>query len=445
MQPEVTVGILSARQVSFEFSGIYSTRDITIVTGRHTACISPTGLALDWDGRSYTTITFTPTSANGDSFSIDGVTIGVGFHWQRQENQRFRGSLILTVNEGKIQVINSVAIEEYLTSVISSEMNSQSPMHLLRAHAVISRSWVMAQIEAREKSALKKTDVLSVKNGEIMRWWDHEDHKLFNICADDHCQRYQGLGRVNRAAAGAVSDTRGLVLTAVTPDGKRKLCDARFSKCCGGMTEVFSSCWEDSDEHPYLQGRRDDLLSESTPDLRIESNSGRWIASRPEAFCSEVSEDTLARVLNGYDRLFDDYYRWSVTLSQEEICSLLSSRADINVGKVINLQAIERGTSGRIVRLHILGTKGQVTIGKELMIRRALSPSHLLSSAFTVSRQFSSDDSGIPSSFTLHGAGWGHGVGLCQIGAAVMAERGYDFRAILSHYYPGSQLTNIYG
>lgn len=445
MQPQVAVGIISAKEVSFTLAGIYSTPDVTVVTGRHTVRVSDSGIALVWEGRTYTSISFTPSSKESDSFTLESVTIGLDFHWQRKENQQFRGELSFIVADGKVVVVNRVDVEEYLASVISSEMSSSSPLQMLRAHAVISRSWLLAQMEHRSgnsQRAAMKTEANGVGASRIVRWWDHEDHDLFDVCADDHCQRYQGLTRVNEAAAAAVNDTRGLVLTT---DG-HKLCDARFSKCCGGMMEVFSSCWADED-YPYLQGRRDNLISESTPNLTDEHNAGQWIHSRPEAFCSEVSEDILSKVLNGYDReLGSDYYRWKVTLSQEEICRLLKDRAGIDVGKVIDLIATRRGTSGRIVMLRIVGSDGTVEIGKELMIRRALSPSHLLSSAFTVERHFDTETSQreVPAGFTLHGAGWGHGVGLCQIGAAVMAERGYDYRSILAHYYPTSRLTQAY-
>lgn len=437
-QPTVSVGILSAPVLSFSLTGIYSTPYTAVVTGRQTVALSPSGLTFEWNGHRYQTLTFTPTSAEGDHFTLDGVTIGIGFHWERQECQQFRGALTLTVDSGKILAINNIFVEEYLASVISSEMSSTSPRQLLRAHAIISRSWLMSRIRDRQQPRRRPKDT----GNSLIRWWDHEDHSLFDVCADDHCQRYQGLLRVNEAAAAAVADTRGVVLTS---DG-HTLCDTRFSKCCGGMMEVFSSCWEDSDTHHYLQGRRDDILAEETPDLTCEVAASRWIQSRPKAFCSEVSPETLARVLNSYDRELPDFYRWTQYISQDELRHLLASRSSISVGKVIDLIPLQRGTSGRIVLLRIVGTEAEVTIGKELMIRRSLSSSHLLSSAFTVERHFGTDmpDPQIPTGFTLHGAGWGHGVGLCQIGAAVMAEQGYDHTAILAHYYPSSVLSTLY-
>lgn len=438
-QPQVTVGILSRETIKFRFDGVYSTYDTSIVTGEQEVSLSDSGIAIIWNGKAYTSIEFAPTSYDGNTFEIEGVTIGVDFHWERKENQRFRGSLRLIVVDGKITAINIIDVEDYLVSVISSEMKSSCSLPLLRAHAVISRSWLLAQMQARNHEAIKKPTVKGSVENEIIRWWDHEDHRDFDVCADDHCQRYQGVSRVDgHVAAGAVNDTRGLVMMY---DGK--LCDTRFSKCCGGVFERFESCWEDV-PHPYLVPRRDDVESDSFPDLSSSENIATdWIMSRPQSFCSTTDERILTQVLNNYDLERRDYYRWTEEISQEKVVTLLKDRSDIYVGQVLDMQAVERGPSGRIVRLRIIGTEGEIVIGKELMIRRSLSESHLLSSAFIVKRHYN-DNEEVPASFTLHGAGWGHGVGLCQIGAAVMGERGYGYEEILHHYYPGSKIEQLY-
>lgn len=447
-EPQVKVGILSAESIKFTLTGIYSTPDEHVVTGSHEVKISDSGLALVWGENTYASIEFTPTSLLGDSFELEGVTIGVNFHWERRENQRFRGSLLLKPIDGKITAINVVGIEEYLVSVISSEMSSTSSLPLLRAHAVISRSWVLAQIENRGKnshtgtgnSELSPSDTHAASTAfrSVIKYWDHEDHTEFDVCADDHCQRYQGISRVSTpVAASAVADTRGEVLTY---DGK--LCDARFSKCCGGVFEKFENCWEDV-EHPYLQPRRDGVNELDYPDLTIEENAQEWILGKPQAFCNTTNARILSQVLNNYDRETADFYRWSVTLSREKIKSLVNSRLETELGDIIDLRPLARGTSGRICHLLVIGTNDKIEIGKELMIRRTLSDSHLYSSAFVVERN-DIDADGIPGSFTLHGAGWGHGVGLCQIGAAIMGDRGYRYNEILAHYYPSSTLTKLY-
>ncbi len=440
-EPHVKVGILSAENVKFTLTGIYSTSEVDVVTGSQEIAISESGMALKWNGATYTEVKFEPTSYLGDSFEIEGVTIGVNFHWERKENQRFRGSLLLKPIDGKITVINEVGIEEYLTSVISSEMSSTSSLPLLRAHAVISRSWVLAQIENRannrDQCSSSGNNFKSVK-GMIIRYWDHEDHKDFDVCADDHCQRYQGISRVSTpVAASAVADTRGEVLTY-----KGKLCDTRFSKCCGGVFEKFENCWEDV-EHPYLQPRRDSVNELDYPDLTDEKNAEQWIMDSPQAFCNTTNSQILSQVLNNYDQETKNFYRWTESITQEKVKQLINSRLEMDLGDIIDLQPLKRGTSGRIYQLRIVGTKGDIVIGKELMIRRTLSDSHLYSSAFVVERKDLNSD-GIPGCFILHGAGWGHGVGLCQIGAAIMGNRGYRYNEILSHYYPGSTLTKLY-
>lgn len=359
-EPEVTVGILSDKTITFELTGIYSTPDVQVVSGKQNVTVSDSGISFIWNGKAYTTLEFTPTSYDGDSFELEGVTIGVDFHWERKENQRFRGALRLIVNDGRITAINVVKVEDYLVSVISSEMKATSSLPLLRAHAVISRSWLLKQMQNRATHDKKSSRRTNVNNtNEIIRWWDHEDHDLFDVCADDHCQRYQGVSRVSSAvAASAVADTRGRVLMY---DGE--LCDARFSKCCGGAFERFESCWDDT-PLPYLVARRDDVEGTSLPDLSEESEARRWIESSPEAFCNTRDERILSQVLNGYDLERPDFYRWTEHYTQERLSGLIKSRGGFELGEIIDLIPVERGSSGRIVRLRIVGTQGEVTIGR---------------------------------------------------------------------------------
>ena len=337
--------------------------------------------------------------------------------------------------DGSITVVNRIGVEDYLRSVISSEMSATSSPELLRAHAVISRSWLLAQIRKNERIAdgARAYDACTVTDDEIVRWQDREDHTDFDVCADDHCQRYQGVTRQSTAAvAEAVDATAGIALT--DPDSG-ELADARFSKCCGGVFELFENCWEPV-HHSYLTVRSDAPDALVYPDLRYESRARAWIEASPEAFCNTADESVLSQVLNNYDRESIDFYRWTVRYGVEELSDLVRERTGIDFGTITDLVAVERGTSGRIVRLRITGTKRSMIIGKELEIRHALSRSHLRSSAFVVDRD--GDD------FVLRGAGWGHGVGLCQIGAAVMAEKGYGWREILAHYFPGAELKKIY-
>ncbi len=441
LEPQVKVGILTAKSIDFTLTGLYTLQTGEIVSGKQSVSISDSGICINWDGKSHTSIDLTPTSYSGDSFELEGVTIGVDFHWERKESQRFRGSLRLIAENGAVTAINIVNIEDYLVSVISSEMKATSSLSLLRAHAVISRSWILSMIQRGSPLSMPKshTETRALNPGtSLIKYWDREDHLNFDVCADDHCQRYQGINRVSTSlAAGAVADTRGEVLTS---DGK--LCDTRFSKCCGGVLEKFETCWDDS-SRPYLQPRRDGVDETDYPDLSIEKNAREWILGDPQAFCNTTDPQTLSQVLNGYDQETPDFYRWTEELTQKKISRLVADRIGENLGEIISLTPLTRGSSGRIRELKITGTLGERIIGKELMIRRALSESHLYSSAFIVEVR-DIDDRGIPGHFILHGAGWGHGVGLCQIGAAVMGERGYSYSEILRHYYPFSSLTKLY-
>ncbi|HJG88709.1 SpoIID/LytB domain-containing protein [Barnesiella viscericola] len=432
-EPSVTVGILSGERLAFAFNDTYLW-ETTPVEGAQEVYLDEGRIV--WNGVRYDQLCFTPQHPDG-SFCLKGVTIGVKFHWERREDQTFRGSLRLVVDEGRITAINELAIEEYLLSVISSEMSATASLELLKSHAVISRSWLLAQIRKGKVQTDSKPVSTRHTADELIRWYDREDHRLFDVCADDHCQRYQGITRASTPLVGeAVRATRGEILTC---DGT--ICDTRFSKCCGGVMERFSSCWEEIDP-PYLVVRRDSRDELDFPDLRIEENARRWIETTPEAYCHTTDARILAQVLNNYDRETTDFYRWRVDYTQEELASLIQEKSGLDLGQIIDLRPVERGTSGRIVRLRIEGTRRAITIGKELEIRRTLSPSHLYSSAFVVDRQEMVD--GIPRRFVLRGAGWGHGVGLCQIGAAVMGEQGYSYRQILLHYYAGATLEKIY-
>ena len=370
------------------------------------------------------------------TFTLREVTIGVRFHWERREEQTFSGDLtLLPLAKGTLAAVNEIPVEEYLMSVVSSEMSGEAPFAFLRAHAIASRSWLVAMLsrgkggkESRQESGIKS-------EREVVRWYDREDHLLFDVCADDHCQRYQGTSvRMSGRAAEAVRDTRGVFLI-----HEGKICDARYHKACGGLTEDFSTCWEERSV-PYLS-HVSDSASPHAP-IRTEGEAERWILSNPDVFCRTKDEALLRRILPSFDQETDDFFRWQVSYGREELETILRKKAGIDFGILQNLVPVERGLSGRIRLLRIEGSKATVTVGKELEIRRWLSPSHLYSSAFIVST--TRDPSGMPTRFTLIGAGWGHGVGLCQIGAAIMAEKGYTAEEILRHYFRGTALVKRY-
>ena len=385
-------------------------------------------------------MTFTPQEEQ-NSFSLYDVTIGINFHWERQETQVFLGTLKLVVDEEKIVAINVLPVEDYLTSVISSEMNANSSLELLKAHAVVSRSWLFAQIEKRKAMSGKDEGFFSfVKTKEeYIRWYDREDHTIFDVCADDHCQRYQGITKASNATvAEAVRATRGRLLMY-----DNKICDARFSKCCGGATEEFEYCWEDK-HYPYLSAVRDAEEEENRPlpDLTKEEEAEHWIRKAPKSFCDTHNKKILSQILNHYDLETTDFYRWKVRYTQEEIAELIRTNTKTDYGDILDLIPVQRGPSGRICKLKIVGSLKTLTIGKELEIRRTLSNTHLFSSAFVVDKGKLKD--GVPQWFLLSGAGWGHGVGLCQIGAAVMGEKGYTYEEILLHYYKGAEIRKFY-
>jgi SpoIID/LytB domain protein len=431
MEPEVSVGILWNKEISFVLDRQYICQKNEVTGKQSVSC--KYGL-ISWNDSFYRELLFIPND-NEASFTLKEVTIGINFHWERKEDQRFQGALKLIVENNKITAINILKIEDYLTSVISSEMSATASLELLKAHAVISRSWLLAQIEKNKEIVANKEKytTFTETEDEIIRWYDREDHLNFDVCADDHCQRYQGITRASaniEIVREAILKTRGQVLMSET-----KICDARFSKCCGGVVEEFQNCWEDI-KYPYLVKLRDSENSTDIPGLTIEQESVKWIEARPAAFCNTQDKKILGQVLNNYDQETTDFYRWQVTYSQDEISTLIHKRSGIDFGTIHELIPIERGTSGRLIKLKIVGSKKTMIIGKELEIRRTLSTSHLYSSAFIVDKT--------DNSFTLTGAGWGHGVGLCQIGAAVMGEKGYSYDKILLHYYVGARIEKSY-
>lgn len=435
-EPDVTVGIVSAQKIHFCLNAPYTAKGEDII-GNQVVEFSEGGIL--WNGNQYRELRFVPKSADA-SFSLYDVTIGVNFHWERQETQTFQGSLHLVVEADKICAINELPVETYLVSVISSEMKATSSMELLKAHAVISRSWLLAQMQKRREMSQGSNSFFSFikKDDTLIRWYDREDHTIFDVCADDHCQRYQGITMAtSRHVEEAVRLTRGQILTS---DGQ--ICDARFGKCCGGVTEEFQYCWENSPKS-YLKAVRDvGEGGEDLPDLTVEAAARKWILSEPESFCNTKDAKILSQVLNNYDQETHDFYRWHVDYTQEELSEIISKKTGMDFGQITDLVPLERGKSGRISKLRIVGTKRTFTIGKELEIRRVLSTSHLYSSAFVVDRLDVVD--GIPQKFHISGAGWGHGVGLCQIGAAVMGEHGYKYDEILLHYYRGAEIEKIY-
>lgn len=429
-EPTIRVGIMSAERITAMLHGDY------VIDGSDDRINGDVSVqyadgGILFNGVRYSVLRLTPVSESECFFTLCDVTIGVEFHWQRKEAQSFRGGIEFYAADGAVTVINNINAEEYLKSVISSEMNAHASLELLKAHAVISRSWLIAQISKKGTDAKNGGKGMRADGNEIVKWYDRDDHDLFDVCADDHCQRYQGITKAYiPTVKRAVEDTRGEVLVS---DGE--ICDARFSKCCGGATEEFGYCWEDKDVE-YLKGVRDSADEAPLPDLTTECEAEKWIAAEPEAFCNTSDGEILRQILNDFDMETNDFYRWQVRYSQQELSDIVRERSGIDFGTIESLTPLERGVSGRISRLRIDGSKRSMIIGKELEIRKTLSRSHLYSSAFTVKRE--------NGDFVIYGAGWGHGVGLCQIGAAVMGSKGYGYREILAHYYKGARVEAVY-
>ena len=440
-EPLIKVGLMTgAKTARFSLSGGFTMNDGgRVQDGDYTATLDDGAVRLEGPARSHAgMLALSPINFDNSRFIVHDITIGIDFHWQRKEAQHFQGALLIVPGPDGLNIINELPLEAYLVSVISSEMSANCPPEALRAHAVISRSWLLAQLN----KPVEQADQITIQSDrvEIIKWYDRENHDGFDVCADDHCQRYQGISKAfSDAAFDAIRDTRGHVL--VFGD---EICDARYSKSCGGMTEVYSAAWEDK-EVPYLAAIYDgetDLRGFDLP-LTVEANAERWIASKPAAYCNTDSAELLARILPGFDQETIDFYRWEVVYSEAELRELLRSRAGLDLGRITGLEPVMRGESGRIVKLKITGERGAVTIGKELEIRRALSRSHLYSSAFVVEVE-KDEATGLAAQFRLRGAGWGHGVGLCQIGAAVMADLGRDHAEILAHYFRGATLKGVY-
>lgn len=443
--PLISVGILSDKKIRFELYGDFSSFGFKhFFSGRYEAEIVDDRIICksDKDKIKITDeIIFEPQEPDSESFLIRDVVIGVKFHWERKEKQRFTHSLKLIKDNGKITAINIIPIEKYLMSVISSEMSAKCSMPMLKATAVVSRSWLLAQIE---KSRAIKSEHTNYKSGfktedELIKWYDREDHKLFDVCADDHCQRYQGVTKMTSdAVRKAVEQTAGIVLLE-----EDHILDARFSKACGGISESFENVWEPV-KHPSLTSIYDYkfIADDFDDDFSKERNAEKWINGNPPAFCNTTDPKILNQILLDYDQETKDFYRWKVDFTQAQLSDLIKRKSGIDFGLIKDLVPVERGFSSRLVKLKIIGTKKTLTIGKELEIRRTLSETHLYSSAFTVERF--GDVDGVPEKFLLRGAGWGHGVGLCQIGAAVMAEQGYQFDEIVIHYFKNAKLKKIY-
>jgi SpoIID/LytB domain protein len=444
-EPILSVAILKAEEINFELYGDYYLSDENQkINGKFIARIDKGKVKISQTNKVINhseEILFSYSNLGTDSFLIRDVVIGIQFHWQQKENQRFQGSLKFIIEENKITAINLIPLENYLTSVISSEMSATSSDELLKAHSIISRGWVLAQVDKNKTIQKEKLhySTTSETEDELIKWYDREEHKNYDVCADDHCQRYQGITRLfAHKAQNAVAFTRGLVLMY-----DNKICDTRFSKSCGGVSEAFENVWEPV-KHEYLQSVVDNQYDPENfdLDLRNEKSAEKWIKGNPPAFCNTADEKVLKQVLVSYDRETKDFYRWKVEYEQEKLSEILNRKSGKDFGKIIDLIPVERGASGRLIKLKIIGTKKTLIIGKELEIRRVLSETHLYSSAFIVEKENIIE--GIPQRFIFRGAGWGHGVGLCQIGAAVMSEKGYNFDEILLHYFRGAKIQKYY-
>lgn len=441
-EPQLRIGIMYQPEIIFKLNEKYLLAPNGVpYEGIQKANYRESKIWLNDEPTDEEILVFKPVRYREASFELNDVTIGIQFHWERKEDQTFKGSLEIRIEDGKLTAINILPLEDYLISVISSEMSATSNTELLKAHAIISRSWLLAQTEKGKaiSQSGKKYQSIAETPDEYIRWYDREDHLNFDVCADDHCQRYQGITRQSTPLVEqAVAETHGMLLM---NDGK--ICDARFSKSCGGISETFENVWE-PEIHPYLQSIVDNqALSEGfEADLTREDAAQKWIRSAPEAFCNTTNKDVLSQVLNDYDQETKDFYRWKLTYQQAALAELIARKSGRDFGAILDLVPVERGLSGRLKKLKIVGSKLTLTIGKELEIRKTLSESHLYSSAFVVDKQNIVD--GIPGEFILTGAGWGHGVGLCQIGAAMMGAKGYKYDEILLHYFRGASISKEY-
>lgn len=441
-EPQLRIGIMYEPEINFKLNGVYILQQNgKEYSGKQKVIYSAGKICFDGINLTSEELVFYPKQYEQASFDLFDVTIGIKFHWERKEDQRFKGALQFICENEKLTAVNVLSLEDYLVSVISSEMSATSSLELLKAHAVISRSWLMAQVIKGEELQNSENQYQSLveTDDEFIRWYDREDHVNFDVCADDHCQRYQGITKQSTdLVVNAIAATRGLVLTS-----EGKICDARFSKCCGGVAETFENVWEPQN-HKYLQAVIDHPNTPKGYDLNLKSEEAavKWIRNSPEAFCNTTDKDILSQVLNDYDQETMDFYRWKKEYSQAEISELIERKTGKEFGQILDLIPIERGESGRLIKLKIVGSKRSLIIGKELEIRKVLSESHLYSSEFVVDKE--ADENGVPAKFKLIGAGWGHGVGLCQIGAAVMGAKGYKYDEILLHYFRGAELEKRY-
>lgn len=442
-EPQINVGILVDKKLKFELYGDFNVlgNDETF-SGVYTAELKNDRIVCKSKKNKIeikNELTFQPTNPVAESFLIRDVIIGLKFHWERREKQRFNFALKLVKDKDEIAAVNVLPLENYLTSVISSEMSAKSSIELLKAQAVVARSWILAQMDKINEDISRKENGNSFVEleDELIKWYDREDHKLFDVCADDHCQRFQGVTKIiSESAFKAIEQTKGIVLLS-----NSKICDTRYSKCCGGITESFENVWE-AVRHNYLDSVIDYKYEPEIYkiDFSKEENAKKWILGNPPAYCNTADAKILSHILVDYDRETKDFYRWKIEYEQNELAQIITDKTGIDFGEILDLVPVERGKSARLVRLKIIGTRRTLIIGKELEIRRVLSKSHLYSSAFIVEKI----GDNIPEKFILYGAGWGHGVGLCQIGAAVMAEMGFNFDEILLHYFSNAGLKRIY-
>jgi stage II sporulation protein D len=438
-EPRISVGIMDRQaEVALRFEGNYHVESIGPLSGGFFIKAAAGAIVLNnaHDMEIIRSPVIQCAASPGSMFRMSNVAIGIDFHWERKEKQVFQGNLALRLrHDGTIAVINEINLEDYLESVVSSEMNSGAPREFLKAHSIISRSWLLAALERKKNVNQITGPEGKINEDEVIRWYDREDHDLYDVCADDHCQRYQGVTKIISAQAGeAVRETRGMVITA-----GGKICDARYSKACGGLTENFKTAWNDV-HVPYLTSISDSPLPHRS--IRTEGEARQWILSEPVAYCNAKDANILDKILPDFDRETNDFFRWTVQYAREELEQILGEKSGFDFGTLQAIVPLQRGPSGRISRLKITGSKKSVTVGKELEIRRWLSRSHLYSSAFVV--EADTDAKGKVRQVRFHGAGWGHGVGLCQIGAAVMASKGFSAEEILGHYFPGTELLKIY-
>jgi stage II sporulation protein D len=441
-KPVVRVGIKAGKEIRFVLSGSFRNEMQEILpSGEMVAQYRNGKIALFYEDREQGVFDkqwlLSPAEPEHSRFTLKNVTIGIGFHWEQHEEQVFKGKLLLLATESGISAINILPVEDYLISVISSEMKATSSFEMLKAHAVISRSWLLAQIDKGRTIKQQSYQTSFLTYTEWIKWYDREDHTDFDVCADDHCQRYQGITKASASLAEqAVLSTSGQILMY-----DNRICDTRFSKCCGGVTERFENVWEPV-QHPYLQAIKDGAESEGfLADLSEEHQARLWITTTPDNFCNTTDKNILSQVLNDYDQHTNDFYRWKVVYTAAEVSALIKNKLGLDFGIVQDIIPLQRGASGRIIKLKIVGTVKTLIIGKELEIRKALSATHLYSSAFIVDKSGSVENP----VFTLYGAGWGHGVGLCQIGAAVMGAKGYTYKEILTHYFRGADIIEHYG